>query len=53
MRRRQKFFRFFDAARSRAGAALLVVLGFVVLLAMLTIGILKNAQDAQKLIHYC
>lgn len=44
MRCRQKIFRFFAATRSRAGAALLVVLGFVVLLAMLTIGILKNAQ---------
>lgn len=30
--------------RSRTGAALLVVLGFVVLLSMLTVGILKNAQ---------
>lgn len=37
-------FRKFPRLRSRGGAALLLVLGFVVLLSFLTIGILKNAQ---------
>lgn len=40
----QQLPRILNSVRRRTGAALLVVLGFVVLLSMLTIGILKNAQ---------